>query len=62
MWDSGVLGTHLPSALLNSVFFYNGLSFVLRGWEEHRQLKISQLLFADDAIQPQNYDILRKIC
>ena len=35
-------------------FFLNGLNFVLRGGEEHRQLKISQLLFADDVVDPSN--------
>ena len=27
------------------MFFYNGLNFVLRGGQEHRELKISQLNF-----------------
>ena len=54
LWDSDVLRMHSLSALLNSVFFYNGLNFVLRCGEEHRQLKISQLLFADDVVHPSN--------
>ena len=29
LWDEGEMGTHSPSALLNSVFFYNELNFVL---------------------------------
>ena len=29
------------------MFYYNGLNFVLRGGEEHRQLKISQLKFCN---------------
>ena len=45
LWESGTLGAHSPLALLNSVFFYNGLYFVLRGGDEHRNLKISQLTF-----------------
>ena len=40
-------GAHSPLALLNSVFFYNGLYFVLRGGDEHRNLKISQLTFRE---------------
>ena len=45
LWESGTLGAHSPLALLNSAFFYNGLYFVLRGGDEHRNLKISQLTF-----------------
>ena len=43
LWSSGVLGSESPQALLNAVFFYNGKNFLLRGGEEHRNLKISQL-------------------
>ena len=42
-WDTGVIGTADPTALLNAVFFYNGKNFCLRGGVEHRNLKISQL-------------------
>ena len=34
LWEKSEMGTHSPSALLNSVFFYNGLNFVLRGGDE----------------------------
>ena len=46
LWDSGTLSTESPSGLLRAVFFYNGLNFVLRGGQEHRNLKISQLKFS----------------
>ncbi len=45
LWDTHTIGTDSPQALLFTVFYYNGLNFVLRGGEEHRQLKISQLNF-----------------
>lgn len=45
LWSTRALGTHSPSALLNAVFYYNGLHFVLRGGAEHRGLRISQLKF-----------------
>ena len=35
LWEKSEMGTHSPSALLNSLFFfYNGLNFVLRGGDE----------------------------
>ncbi|MCG8624099.1 MAG: DUF3504 domain-containing protein, partial [Proteobacteria bacterium] len=36
MWQLGVMGTDTPRALLQSVFFYNGKKFLLRGGEEHK--------------------------
>ena len=42
LWESGVIGTSTPSALLNSVFFYCGIHLCLRGGSEHRSLKVSQ--------------------
>ena len=44
LWASGVLGSHHPSALLNAMFYYNRLYFVLRGGQEHRDLKLSQVV------------------
>ena len=38
MWQSGVLGSTTPKALLNAVFFSNGKKFCLRGGFEHRSL------------------------
>ena len=45
LWDTETLGVDSPLALQYAVFFYNGLNFVLRGGQEHRELKISQLNF-----------------
>ena len=43
LWDSGVIGTDSPRSLQNAVFYYNRKNFCLRGGEECRQLKISQI-------------------
>ena len=43
LWHSGILSLDNPEGLLNAVFYYNGIHFVLRGREEHRNLCISQL-------------------
>ena len=44
MWESGVLGTASPWALVRAVFFVVGLHFSLRGGQEHRQLTVSVYL------------------
>ena len=41
LWDMKILGSHTPQALLNTVFYYMGLFFALRGGEEHRSLRHS---------------------
>ena len=43
MWAEGVLGFHSPQALLNSIFFYNGKNFCLRGVHGHFSLRFSQI-------------------
>ena len=43
MWQSGVLGCSSPYPLLRAVFYLVGLHFCLRGGQEHRDLKQSQL-------------------
>ena len=43
LWEAGVLGTSDPKTLLHIVFYLNGKNFCLRGGQEHRELKISQL-------------------
>ena len=43
LWTLGVMGIDTPLALFRAVFFYNGKLFCLRGGEEHRNLKLSQL-------------------
>ena len=45
LWESGVLSSDSPAGLLRAVFYLNGLNFVLRGGDEHRRLKVSQLTF-----------------
>ena len=42
LWLAGVMGVDTPKQLLNSVFFYVGKVFCLRGGMEQRGLKISQ--------------------
>lgn len=43
LWTTGVLGSDNPNSLLRAVFYLNGSNFCLRGGEEQRNLKISQL-------------------
>ena len=43
LWASGILCVDNPKGLLRAVFFMNGISFCLRGGEEHRKLRLSQL-------------------
>ncbi len=43
LWSSGALGVQDPSSLQRAVFFSNGKNFCLRGGNEHRELKLSQL-------------------
>ena len=43
LWEKGVLRVDTPQGLLNCVFFYNGKNFCLRGGQEQRDLKLSQL-------------------
>jgi len=43
LWTSGVLNLTSPIGLLRAVFFYNGKNFCLRGGQEQRNLKLSQL-------------------
>ena len=44
MWERDVLGTYTPKVLLQTVFFYNGKNFCLRGLLEHQTLRFSQLV------------------
>jgi len=48
-----ILSSESPLGLLRAVFYLNGLNFVLRGGDEHRKLKISQLVFSEVA-NPEN--------
>ena len=46
LWSMGVLGVKTPEALINAVFFHNGMFAILHGGEEHRKLKLSQFKFS----------------
>ena len=50
LWESGVLYLNTPIGLLRSVFFYNGKSFCLRGGQEQRGLKLSQITKSVESI------------
>ena len=43
LWEQVIMGNGSPEALLRAVFFYNGKNVCLRGGEEHRNLRLSQL-------------------
>ena len=43
LWSCNVLNVTTPFGLLRAVFFNNGKCFCLRGGQEHRDLKLSQL-------------------
>ena len=43
LWESGVVGLSTPTSLQNAVFYTIGKMFCLRGGQEHRSLKLSQL-------------------
>ena len=34
LWDQGILGDSTPQALLNTVFFQNGINFALRSGDK----------------------------
>ena len=42
LWEKRILGDHSPQALLNSVFFFNGVCFALRSGDEHRRLRFKE--------------------
>ena len=48
LWESGTLNTSTPKGLLNAAFFTVGKMFCLRGGQEHRFLKLSQLKRTED--------------
>ena len=43
LWESGTLNTTTPRGLLNAAFYTVGKMFCLRGGQDHRFLKLSQL-------------------
>ena len=42
LWEKGQLGSDTPKQIINTLFYYNGLHFAVRGGDEHRYLKIEQ--------------------
>ena len=42
LWKSKQLGSETPTQIINTLFYYNGLHFAIRGGSEHRSLKIHQ--------------------
>ena len=48
LWDSGVMNLDVPKGLLNAVFYTTGKMFCLRGGQEHRFLKLSQIQRSED--------------
>ena len=44
LWASGALSTDTPQGLLNAVFYYNRVSLALRGGDEHKGLKLPQMV------------------
>ena len=45
MWKQGVLRTHSPDTVINSLVFLTGKLFVLRGGKEQRDLSRKQFEF-----------------
>ena len=43
LWSKGILGSESPLSLLRAVFYLNRINFCLRGGQEHRGLKLTQL-------------------
>ena len=43
LWQSGVMSVGYPKGLLNAAFYTVGKMFCLRGGQEHRELRLSQL-------------------
>jgi hypothetical protein len=55
VWSKGVQGTRSPKILLQTVFFYSGKIFCLRGMQEHQTLRFSQIVRSRD---PDRYTYL----
>ena len=48
LWNSGVLGTHNPRALINTVFITTCMGFAMRGREKHHEMKMEDFTFERD--------------
>ena len=61
LWACGVMGTDNPTSLLHSIFYYNGINFTLREGEEHRNLKLSQLIFGTEPSENDSMQLVRYV-
>ena len=52
LWEKGLLGDHLPQALIDTLVFYVGMCFVLRNGEEHRCLRYHPAQIELDKVFP----------
>ena len=48
LWVSSTFNNETPQEIINTVFSYNGINFVLRGEAEHRKLTVEQLFFGTE--------------
>ena len=61
-WETGALGTEKPEQLLHTVFYLNGKNFMLRGGEEHYNLKISQMQRFENPPRYEYTELVLKNC
>ena len=60
LWRKGILGTHSSKALFNTILFYNGKTFLLRGVQEHYNLTFTQLKMQDNPDRYTYYEHVSK--
>lgn len=61
LWASNTFNTYSPEGILNAIFYYNGINFILRGGSEHRNLSTAQFCFGSSGealeyVSTQNMD------
>ena len=49
--QKGIIGDETPLQLIRAIFYLNGKNFALRGDEEHRNLKLSQITVKSDKLE-----------